>query len=191
MAEPSTFRGALEFLEKIGVYDVVLPFLLVFTLVFAVFERTKVLGVDTIEGREYTKKNLNAIIAFVIAMLVVLSSKLVTIINESLGKIVLLLLLSICFLLLIGSFYHYTDKVFLEGYWKTFFTFFMFIGLVLIFLSAIKTDANDSWLEVFWTFLSNNWQAGWTAAVILLIIIVLFITFITWTPSHKETKKEE
>jgi len=193
MAEPSTFRGALVFLEKIGVYDVVLPFLLVFTIVFAVFERTGILGMETIEGHQYSKKNLNAMVAFVVAMIVVLSSKLVTAINESMGRIVLLLLISICFLLLIGSFYHYEEKVFLEGWWRTFFMFFMFIGVILIFLSAIKTDSGSSWLDAFWTFLSGNWQAGWTAAVILIVIIVIFIAFITWTPSAKKKgeKKEE
>src|SRR3989338_8397069 len=112
MAEESTFRGAISFLEKIGVYDVVLPFILIFTIVFAIFEKTKVLGVEKIGGHEYSRKDLNATVSFVIAFLVVASSKLVTIINESLGKIVLLLLISICFLLLIGSFYRYDEKVF-------------------------------------------------------------------------------
>ena len=40
MATP--FREILEFFTRIGVFDVVLPFLLVFTIVFALLERTKV-----------------------------------------------------------------------------------------------------------------------------------------------------
>ena len=43
MANGSVFRGALVFLDEIGIYDVVLPFLLVFAVVFAIFEKTKVL----------------------------------------------------------------------------------------------------------------------------------------------------
>ena len=35
MAEESAFRGVIEFFGVIGVYDIVLPFLLVFTIVFA------------------------------------------------------------------------------------------------------------------------------------------------------------
>ena len=53
----SAFRGAIEFFDKIGVYDVILPFLLVFTIVFAILEKTKVFGTDDIEGKKLTKKN--------------------------------------------------------------------------------------------------------------------------------------
>ena len=59
--------GTIDFLGRLGVYDVLLPFLLVFTLVFAFLEKTKVLGVEIVKdkaGNEhtYTRKNLNAII---------------------------------------------------------------------------------------------------------------------------------
>ena len=53
----STFRGALEFFEDIGIYDVILPFLLIFTIVFAILEKTKVFGTEEIEGTKNTKKN--------------------------------------------------------------------------------------------------------------------------------------
>ena len=69
MAE-SVFRGVISFFGDIGLYDVVLPFLLVFTIVFAILEKTKVFGVEEIEGKKYTRKNLNAMASFVIAFLV-------------------------------------------------------------------------------------------------------------------------
>ena len=68
----SVFRESIEFLAKLGVYDVVLPFLLVFTIVFAILDKTKMLGVEKgKDDREYTKKNLNAMIAFVMGFFVV------------------------------------------------------------------------------------------------------------------------
>ena len=67
----STFREMIGFLDKIGIYDVVLPFILVFTIVFVILEKTRVLGTETIEGKPYTKKNINAMVAFVIAFFVV------------------------------------------------------------------------------------------------------------------------
>ena len=73
----SAFAEVITFFEKLGVYDIVLPFLLVFTIVYAIFERTKVLGTETIEGVDYSKKNLNAMVAFVIAFLVIASSRIV------------------------------------------------------------------------------------------------------------------
>jgi len=50
MASP--FRNTLDFFDNIGIFDVVLPFLLVFTIVFALLERTKVFGVEEIEGKK-------------------------------------------------------------------------------------------------------------------------------------------
>ena len=63
----SAFRGMIEFLDKIGVYDVILPFLLVFTAVFSILEKTRILGMETIDGKEYTRKNQNSMLAFVMA----------------------------------------------------------------------------------------------------------------------------
>jgi len=56
----SAFRGVVDFFGEIGLFDVVLPFLLVFTVVFAILEKTKVFGIEEIEGKKYTRKNLNS-----------------------------------------------------------------------------------------------------------------------------------
>src|SRR3989344_163631 len=47
MADASTFRGTLDFLGELGVFDVVLPFLLVFTIVFALLEKTRLVEIIT------------------------------------------------------------------------------------------------------------------------------------------------
>ena len=60
MVEESVFRGIISLFTKLGVYDIILPFLLVFTIMFAILEKTKILGSEKIEGREVTKKNINA-----------------------------------------------------------------------------------------------------------------------------------
>src|SRR3989339_539361 len=52
----SVFGESIQFLAKLGIYDVVLPFLLVFTIVFSLMEKTKVLG---------TEKNIFMVIVFV------------------------------------------------------------------------------------------------------------------------------
>ncbi|MDP7506475.1 MAG: hypothetical protein QF362_03470, partial [Candidatus Woesearchaeota archaeon] len=61
MAQESAFREALIFFGEIGIYDVVLPFLLVFTIIFAILEKTKVFGMEEVDGVKVTRKNLNAI----------------------------------------------------------------------------------------------------------------------------------
>lgn len=177
-------------MADLGVYDVVLPFLLVFTIVFAILEKTRIFGTLKLEGVEYTKKNINALVAFVIAFLVIASTKLVAAINESMANIVMLLLISVCFLMLIGSFYYHEEKVFLEKGWRSLFMILMFIGVILIFLHAIKTDSGESWLEVFWNFLVNNWATNYTASIILLVIVIGAILLITHE-KKPEKKKED
>ncbi|MBD3249358.1 hypothetical protein GF336_04905 [Candidatus Woesearchaeota archaeon] len=183
MVEQSTFRGVLEFLGKIGVYDVILPFLLVFTIVFAILERTKILGTEKIGDNTYTKKNLNSMVAFVISFLVIASTKLVATINRALADATLLLLLFVMFLLLVGVFFK-EGEVFVSERWRAFFMVIAFVGLVLIFLNALD------WLSPFWDFLKNNWETQWVGSAILLLFAAAFIWYIT-REQKAPAKKEE
>ena len=58
MPDASAFRSALDFFVQLGIYDVVLPFLLVFTLVFAFLEKSRVYGTEKVGDKEIPKKNL-------------------------------------------------------------------------------------------------------------------------------------
>lgn len=185
MAEASAFGGIVQFFDKIGVYDVVLPFLLVFTIVFAILEKTKVLGLEEIEGKKYTRKNLNAMVAFVVSFLVIASSRLVEAILSISSNVVLLLLAAVFFLMLVGVFYKEGEPTALEGGWKKFFMIIMFVGILLIFFNAIKTESGKTWLEVGAKWIGTFWSAPAIASIILIIIIIIVIIFVTGerTPS--------
>jgi len=194
MAQESAFREALVFFGEIGIYDVVLPFLLVFTIIFAILEKTKVFGMDEIDGKKYTRKNLNAITSFVIGFMVIASSRLVEIITDISSQVVILLMLSIFFLLLVGSFYNaedFKDGVFLKKPWNTIFMVIMFIGIITIFLQAIKTKSGESWLEWFWRFLSIHWSSRAVASIILLLIIIGFMFYIIKGDEKPKSSKKE
>ena len=188
MLMATQFRSALEFFERIGIFDVVLPFLLVFTIVFAILEKTKVLGTEEIEGKRYTKKNLNAIAAFVMAFLVVASSQIVEIITTVSANAVVLLFLSVLFLLLVGSFFKEGEPVYLEGGWKMTFMILMFIGILGIFLGAVKTKDGRTWLDSLSDFSSSGGSNEVMGAVILLVVVVLFIAFAVRESPKKEAK---
>lgn len=183
MVEESLFRGVIGFLDKIGVYDVILPFLLVFTIMFAILEKTKVLGVEKIENKDYTKKNLNAMVAFCTAFLVIASTQLVAVVSQVMANIVLLLILGVSFLLLVGVFFG--DKEFtLKDYpgWIKFFMILMFIGIVAIFLNALD------WLKyVFAIFV--YWNEEWAAAVIFILVIGGFMYYVVKEPAQKKESK--
>jgi len=184
MVEESGFRAVITFLGKMGVYDVILPFLLVFTIVFAILEKTKILGMEKVGDKTLTKKNLNAMVAFVVAFLVIASTQLVATINSVMANVVLLLILGVSFLLLVGVFFG--DKEFtLENFpkWVTFFMVLMFIGIVLIFLNALD------WLRYILA-LFVYWDAEWATGIIFVLIILGFMFYIVREPKQGNGKKE-
>jgi len=178
----SGLKEVIVFLDKVGLYDVVLPFLLVFTIVFAILEKTKVLGVQEVEGKKITKKNLNAIVAFVAAFLVVASTKIVGVINQVLASTVLLALLAVLFLALVGIFVKTEgESIFLQGGWKVLFMVIMFLGIVLIFLHAL------GWLMPLWQALQFRISMQIIGTLALFAFIVIAIYFITKeAPSAKK-----
>lgn len=184
MAEESALREVISFLNEIGVYDVVLPFLLVFTIVFAILEKSKIFGTEEYDGKSYTKKNLNSMTAFVIAFLVIASTKLVAVINEAVANVVLLLILIVMFLMLIGSFFKDSDEVFLQGGWKTSFMVAILIAIILIFLEALD------WLDLVLDFIVNNISSAWFGAILLIGFVILVMWLITRDSNRPKKKKD-
>jgi hypothetical protein len=186
MAEESTFRGTIIFFQKLGIYDVILPFLLVFTIMFAILEKTKVLGTEKVEGEMVSKKNINAMVAFVIAFLTIASTQIVAIINQTASQIVILLLLSVFFLLLVGSFWKEDQKpIFLDKGWNMIFMVIMFVGIVLIFLNALSYDGH-SWLAIGWNYLVNINNYEFVSSLILILVVLAFMWYVTKTPKAEK-----
>ena len=179
------FRRVIEYFATIGLYDVVLPFLLVFTIVFAILEKTKVLGMEDIEGKKYTKKNLNAVAAFVTAFLVIAAKELVAIINETLARSVIVLLFCVLFLMLVGSFQKEGESIYLQGGWKIIFMIIVFVSMVGIFLASIRNSDGSTWLESIFAFTGGG-GSEITGSIILMAIIVLFVVYAVKEP-HKES----
>jgi len=92
-------------LEELGALDSLLPFILIFAILFAVLEKTRIIG----EG----KKQFNTLVALVMSLMVVLphvtgryppGQDIVTIINTALPQVSLLVVAVMAALLLIGVF---------------------------------------------------------------------------------------
>jgi len=101
------FYDAIANLEQSGFIDIILPFMLIFVIVFAVLQKTHILGKDD------TKKKFNVVLALVMALSVIIPHALgkyapesdpVLIINNVLPNISLIMLAVIAFLLIIGVF---------------------------------------------------------------------------------------
>ncbi len=88
------FGDVFAYLKYIGVIDFVLPFLLVFSIVFAILEKTKILGSE--------KTNISVVVSSVIALLLVMQQGIVQIINLFLPRVSLIIVVILMGLLLIS-----------------------------------------------------------------------------------------
>jgi hypothetical protein len=168
----STFRNALVFFDQLGVYDVVLPFLLIFSLVFAMLEKTKIFGEEGHGDHKQTRKNLNSMVAFCAAFLVVASSQLVAVINATIAKTMVLLVMSVLFMILVGSFSQDKELFLDKGGWRTMFMIIMFVGIALVLLY------NLGWLQFAWVYAANNLSGPVVGSFGLLVIMLGFMIWI-------------
>ena len=180
---------AVQFFKDFGLFDIVLPFLLVFAIVYAVLDKTRILGVYKHQDNEYPNKNLNAVVAFVVAMLVVAAANITGVINEALPNIVLLLVVLISFLLLIGVFAKTEELDFhtKHGHWTKAFMILIFMGVLLIFLGAIRDKAGKSWLEITFNWVVEQWQGPIFASIIIFILAIGAIIWLTGNPKATTT----
>ena len=178
----STLQNAITFFRDFGLFDVVLPFLLVFAIMYALLEKTRILGFDKdAKGNEIPKHALNSTVSFVVAMLVVATNKVVTAINTALPNVVLLLVSFVSFLLLVGMFYKEGAFDFATQHtgWKLGFMITILAFIVLFFADAINYSGNRSWLDFFWDYLIANYSGTVVGAFVMLIIVIIAVVAIT------------
>lgn len=163
-------RGVLA-LEELGISDVLLPFILIFTIVFAIAHRSKMFGEQ--------RKNIEVIIALVFAFSVVIPHitgnypigwDVVDIINMALPNVSLVIVLVLAALLLIGLTGHHitltgssTSGVIVLG---------AFIVVAYIFGSAAGLWSINDKLS----FLNDPDTQALIVVVLVFGIIVYFIT---------------
>ncbi len=190
MVESSPLANAIQFFKNFGLFDVVLPFLLVFAIVFAILEKTRILGTEGKKEDQIPKKNLNSMVSFVIALFVVASNQIVNAITTALPNIVLLVIVAVSFLMLVGVFAT-TNEFSLKGEHENYYKIFiaiMFIGVILIFLGAIETSSGQSWLGYGYDYVLNYWGGSIVSSLILLAVIVGAIIYIVGGKGGNEDK---
>ena len=156
--------GAIEFLKTFGFFDVILPFLLVFTVVFGLLEKTKIFGTED----KKPKKNIDSMVAFAVGLFFVLATKLVDVLKEALPQITMVLIALIAFMLLVGSMSSGEKEFSFEKQkgWMIFLGILMFIAVILIGLNAFGK------LEGIWDWTKGNWNSPIGGTIILIAIIV-------------------
>ena len=179
------FHNVLYRLEVWGLSDVILPFILVFTIVFAIMQKVKPLGEET--GRH---KPFNVIISLVMALAVVIphvlgyypaDADIVNIINAALPQVSIVLVAILMVLLIVGLF---GGKAEWGGALSGWIAFFAFILVVYIFGRAAG-----------WFYYLPNWlywldNPDTQAMLIVVAIFAIIIWYITKEPKDAETAKK-
>lgn len=180
------FRAIIENLVDIGFYSVILPFMLVYVVVFGVLEKSKVFKSDD----EKQAKNINAIIAFVFALFVVASIQTVIYIQSLITTIVTFIIFILVVLILLGFIFgdKYMELFMEDGKLKTPIAWII-AGVVLIvavIMLMVVTGAWDWFLDwIDWDDWDDGSDTFWTVVVIVLIGLVMF-----WV-SREDSKKDK
>jgi len=179
MAYGGFFERAILLLDQIGITDVLLPFFLIFTLVFAILQKTELLG--------HEKKNFNVIIALVMGFAVVIphitgtypaNADVVNIINKALPNVSLVIIAILMVLLLVGIFGWKIGPggTSMSG---------MIALVALVIVVYIFGVAGNLWgTSNRWTWLHNS---DTQALIIVILVFGVVVWFIT---KEKETAGE-
>lgn len=172
----ATFYDTIILLQQYGITDVLLPFLLVFTLVFAILQKAKILG---------DKKNFNVILALVMALAVVIphvtgtypaNADVVNIINTALPNISVGIVAIIMLMLLIGI---WGETNFKESKVTGWMILLAFIYVAFVFISAYYAPYGGIQLPYWLYFLEDP---GTQALVVVVLVFFAIIAFITREP---------
>jgi ABC-type uncharacterized transport system permease subunit len=139
--------------------DVILPFLLIFTLIFAILEKSKLLGDN--------KSQIDAIIAFVIAGILISFANAVGIITKMTVFMAVAIFVLFVFMLIYAFAYGNKTGDPLSGGLKAFIAVIVFIAVVIAMLFI-----TGYWDKVFTFFTSNN--IGINIIFILLIAAAVY-----------------
>ncbi len=159
------FGDFIQLLVGLGLADVLLPFILIFTIVFAVLEKSKIIG----EG----KKNINVMIALVIALLVIIPHimgtyqgyDVVNAINTAIPKVSFWIVLIIMGLLLTATFGAKMETE--KAGWVPWVAF----GIVLLVFGNAAGWFHFEWL--------SNIDPHVTALIIITAVFIGIIAFVS------------
>lgn len=166
---------AFTILQTPLVVEVILPFLLVFTVVFAILQKSEVLG----KG----KKQIDAIVALVIGLIAVAFGNAVGVIVQLTAFLAVSLVVILVFMILWGSVYKQGS---FDVPKKVQWTFGVIIAIAVVIAVLVITDAWDSIIERF--VLGNPTLVA--NVIFIAIIIGAIAVVLAGAGGKKEEKKE-
>ena len=135
----------------------VLPFILVFTVVFAILQKSEILGKD--------KKQIDAMVALVFGLITITFAKAVGIINQLLPFLAVSVMLILVFLIMVSLFHKGKDEFVLHVGFK--WAIFILSFIAVIIAGLVFTGA--------WDYLANKFSGPSGSSLVTNIVFIAII----------------
>tara|TARA_Y100000310_G_C20678945_1_gene814740 strand:+ start:1770 stop:2318 length:549 start_codon:yes stop_codon:yes gene_type:complete len=158
------FNELLYDLQGAGFFDVFLPFLLIFVVLFAILEKTKLFGTEG-ESKK-PRKNINVVFAFITAMIVIVNTEVIATMNLYLSKISLIIIIFVMFLIIFGL---WAGAQYEPAGWL------FFVGMVVAILGTIWALTPEIGLDLpYWAY-PTDWDGPLVLGAIIGILTLWFL----------------
>ncbi len=170
-------EGFLEALDAWGFTDILLPFLLIFAVMFAILQKTKIFG---------DRKNINVIVGLVIGLLVVIPHAtgmypagydVVEVLNAALPSVSIVVIAVVMLLILIGIFGGEANLFGMAA--PTWVAVFSIVVIVFIFGGAAGWWGGYGWFESFF-------GSDAIAIIVMLLIFGIIISFVVSSDTKED-----
>lgn len=183
------FREIIDNLHDWHFYDVVLPFILVYVIVFAVLEKSKIFKVEG--GDNNHVKNVNSVIAFVFGLFVVASIQTVQYIQSLIVNISLIIIFILVTMILLGFIFgDQYMQLFMEkdgNSWKIKPAIAYTIGIVVFLTALISLLYIIGWMDWFidwWD--TQDFGNNDIGSIVIVIGVLAVLYWITKGDSKKD-----
>src|SRR3989338_2913849 len=155
--------------------EAVLPFILIFTVVFAILQKSAILGKD--------KKQIDALVGIVFGLITITFARAVVIINQLLPFLAVSVILILVFLILV-CFMHKSDEKFVwdEGLKK-----------VVVVMAFVAVAIAGLFFTGAWSYLADKFSGSDGSSLVTNIVFILIIIggfLIVWFGDKPKKKSE-
>jgi len=158
-----TFGGILSYMEQAGFFAYILPFLLIFALVFGILTRTQIFK---------DNKAINAVIALVVGLLSLQFDFVPIFFSEIFPRLGIGLAIILALLILAGLFFDPKNKLINYS--------LLAVGVIIFLVVLIQTFGWVGWTSGF--ILYANWPQ-----IIMVIVAIAFFAFVINSVGPKKT----
>lgn len=186
------FSAIIENLVEIGFYSVILPFILVYAVVFAILEKAGIFNAKPGESNKQTK-NINSVIAFVFGLFAVAATQTVMWMQSFITSMVTFIIFILVVLILLGfilgdgymKLLHKDNdlsKPFKAGLVYTIAAIVILVALIALMLITGTWDWFTNWLD-------DNFVDNDTIITVLILAAIGFVIY--WITKEDKPAKAD